>query len=131
MPVVAVLISSARRTKTDADAFITQLKHGMKRTMRTKTFAIATSLILSLTGAAFAQTPAGGGSATGNMNNPGSVKSNSEKADERMTGSATGNTTGTVPGRDGGAGNMGGGTGASSNTGVGTGAAGNSQGPRQ
>ncbi|WP_409565096.1 hypothetical protein [Methylobacterium sp. J-090] len=106
----------------------------MKRTMRTKTFAIATSLILSLTGAAFAQTAAGGGSATGNMNNPGSVKSSGEKVDERMTGSATGNTTGTVggtPGREGGAGNMGGGTGASSNTGVGTGAAGNSQAPRQ
>ena len=102
--------------------------------MSTKTFAIATSMILSLTGAAFAQTAAGGGSATGNMNNPGSVKSNGEKADERMTGSATGGTTGTVgspPGREGGAGNMGGGTGTSSNTGVGMGAAGNSQGPRQ
>jgi hypothetical protein len=106
----------------------------MERTMRTTTLALAGSLILSLTGAALAQTPAGGGSATGNMNNPGSVKSNSEKMNERATGSATGDTTGTVggaAGAAGGSGNMGGGTGASSNTGVGLGAAGNTQGPRQ
>ena len=103
----------------------------MERTMRTTTFALATSLILSLSGAAFAQTPAGGGSATGNMNNPGSVKSDGEKMNERATGSATGDTTGTVPGAAGGSGNMGGGTGTSSNTGVGLGAAGNTQGPRQ
>jgi hypothetical protein len=64
------------------------------------------------------------------MNNPGSVKSNGEKADERTTGSATGGTVGAT-GTVGGAGNMGGGTGASSNTGVGLGAAGNTQGPRQ
>ena len=57
--------------------------------MRTTTFALATSLALALTGSAFAQTPAGGGSAEGNMNNPGSVKSNSEKGMERSTGSAT------------------------------------------
>lgn len=57
--------------------------------MRTKTFALATSLALALTGSAFAQTPAGGGSTEGNMNNPGSVKSNSEKGMERTTGSAT------------------------------------------
>jgi len=95
--------------------------------MRTTAFTLAATLVLSLTGAAFAQTPAGGGSATGNMNNPGSVKSNGEKADERTTGSATGGTAGTA----GTEGNMGGGTGASSNTGVGLGAAGNTQGPRQ
>ena len=68
--------------------------------MQTKTLALAASLILSLTGASFAQTPAGGGSAEGNVNNPGSVKSNSEKAMERSTGSATmapGSATGTVP----------------------------------
>lgn len=57
--------------------------------MHTKTVALAASLILSLTGASLAQTPAGGGSAEGNMNNPGSVKSNSEKSMERSTGSAT------------------------------------------
>jgi len=57
--------------------------------MRTKTLALAASLALALTGSAFAQTPAGGGAAEGNMNNPGSVKSNSEKGMERSTGSAT------------------------------------------
>jgi hypothetical protein len=56
--------------------------------MRTKTLALAASLAFALTGSAFAQTPAGGGSAEGNMNNPGSVKSNSEKGMERSTGSA-------------------------------------------
>ena len=103
--------------------------------MRRTTLALATSLALALTGSAFAQTPAGGGSTEGNMNNPGSVKSNSEKGMERSTGSATmapGDATGTaVGGRDGGMGNMGGGTGSSSNTGVGMGAHGNTQGPRQ
>lgn len=102
--------------------------------MRTKTLAIAASLALALTGSAFAQTAAGGGSSEGNMHNPGSVKSNSEKGMERSTGSATmapGDATGTVGGRDGGMGNMGGGTGTSSNTGVGMGAHGNTQGPRQ
>lgn len=98
--------------------------------MSTKTLTLAASLALALTGSAFAQTAAGGGSAEGNMNNPGSVKSNSEKGMERSTGSTTmapGNATGTV----GGAGSMGGGTGSSSNTGVGMGAHGNTQGPRQ
>jgi hypothetical protein len=57
--------------------------------MRTKTLALAASLALALTGSAFAQTPAGGGASEGNLNNPGSVKSNSEKGMERSTGSAT------------------------------------------
>ncbi len=57
--------------------------------MRTKTLALAASLALALGNSAFGQTPAGGGSAEGNMNNPGSVKSNSEKNMERATGSAT------------------------------------------
>ncbi|MCJ2083712.1 hypothetical protein [Methylobacterium sp. J-090] len=48
------------------------------------TLVLTASLILSLTGAAFAQNPAAGGT----MNNPGSVKSNGEKADDRTTGSA-------------------------------------------
>lgn len=66
--------------------------------MMTKTLALAASLALALSGTAFAQTPAGGGSAEGNMNNPGSVKSNGEKAMERSTGSATmpGATTGST-----------------------------------
>lgn len=75
--------------------------------MQTKTIALAASLILSLTGSSFAQTPAGGGSTEGNMNNPGSVKSNSERGMERSTGSATmapGSATGTVPGSATGAG---------------------------
>lgn len=102
--------------------------------MRTKTLVLAASLALAVTGSAFAQTAAGGGSSEGNMNNPGSVKSNSEKGRERSTGSATmapSDPAGTVGGRDGGMGNMGGGTGTSSNTGVGMGAHGNTQGPRQ
>lgn len=64
--------------------------------MRTTTLALAASFALALSGAALAQTPAGGGSAEGNVNNPGSIKSNSEKAMERGTGSATGATTGST-----------------------------------
>ena len=76
--------------------------------MHMKTLAFAASFILSLTGASFAQTPAGAGSAEGNMNNPGSVKSNSEKSMERSTGSATGGAgitgagSAAVPGASGG-----------------------------
>lgn len=71
--------------------------------MSTKTLALAASLAFAVTGSALAQTPAGGGAAEGNMNNPGSVKSNSEKGMERSTGSATmapGSTGGsaTMPG---------------------------------
>lgn len=71
--------------------------------MNAKIYGLTAALVLALTGTAYAQQPAGGGSATGNMNNPGSVKSNSEKATERSTGSTTGSTTGaagaaTVPG---------------------------------
>ena len=75
--------------------------------MRTKTFAIAASLVLSLSGSALAQTAAGGGSTEGNMNNPGSVKSNTEKGMEGSTGSATGGAMGAdrmaAPGSSGGA----------------------------
>jgi len=75
--------------------------------MTIKALTLATSLTLALTGAALAQTAAGGGSTEGNMNNPGSVKSNSEKGMERSTGSATGagaNSTGSTmaPGANGG-----------------------------
>ena len=76
--------------------------------MTTKTVLIVAALALPLTGAAWAQTPAGGGSAEGNMNSPGSVKSNSEKAMERSTGSATGGAagaTGATTGSTAGAGN--------------------------
>lgn len=52
--------------------------------MRAPTIALTTALILSLTGAAFAQNPAPGGG----TNAPGSPKSNGEKADHRTTGSA-------------------------------------------
>lgn len=47
--------------------------------MMIKTFALAAALSFTIAGAALAQTPAGGGSAEGNMNNPGSVKSPSQK----------------------------------------------------
>lgn len=64
-----------------------------------KTLSLVAGLTLALSDAALAQTPSGGGSAEGNMNNPGSVKSNSEKAMER------GGTTmgpGAAPGASGG-----------------------------
>lgn len=57
--------------------------------MLTKTFGLAAALTIALTGAAYAQQPAGGGSATGNMNNPGSVKSEGQKATEEATGTST------------------------------------------
>ncbi len=47
--------------------------------MMMRTFALAAALSFAVAGAALAQTPAGGGSAEGNMNNPGSVKSPSQK----------------------------------------------------
>jgi hypothetical protein len=47
--------------------------------MSTKTLALAAALTFAVTGAAIAQMPAGGGSAQSNMNNPGSVKSPSQK----------------------------------------------------
>ncbi|KNY22760.1 hypothetical protein [Methylobacterium sp. ARG-1] len=66
--------------------------------MPMKTFGLAAILAIALSGTAYAQQPAGGGSATGNMNNPGSVKSDSQKANEAATGSATGATTGSTNG---------------------------------
>lgn len=47
--------------------------------MSMKTVALAAALTFAVTGAALAQMPAGGGSAQSNMNNPGSVKSPSQK----------------------------------------------------
>ena len=71
--------------------------------MNMKFCGFVAALAVALTGTAYAQTAAGGGSATGNMNNPGSVKSNSEKMNERTTGSTTAAPAGaagaaTVPG---------------------------------
>ncbi|GJE49971.1 hypothetical protein GOFOIKOB_3012 [Methylobacterium tardum] len=57
--------------------------------MTIKTFGLAAALAIALTGTAYAQQPAGGGSATGNMNNPGSVKSEGQKATEEATGTST------------------------------------------
>ena len=67
--------------------------------MSMKTLALAAALSVAMAGAALAQTPAGGGSAEGNMNNPGSVKSNSEKSMETGAGSIG---TGMAPGTSGG-----------------------------
>ncbi|MCJ2117227.1 hypothetical protein MKK65_11755 [Methylobacterium sp. J-001] len=67
--------------------------------MSIKTIVLATALTVAMAGAVMAQTPAGGGSAEGNMNNPGSVKSNSEKSMETGAGSMS---TGTGPGTSGG-----------------------------
>ena len=57
--------------------------------MPTKLYSLAAALAIALTGTAYAQQPAGGGSATGNMNNPGSVKSEGQKAAEETTGTST------------------------------------------
>lgn len=59
------------------------------RSMPKMTLAFATSVVLALAGASYAQAPADAGSATGNMNNPSSVKSNNKKADARTVGSST------------------------------------------
>ncbi|SFM61337.1 hypothetical protein [Methylobacterium pseudosasicola] len=67
--------------------------------MSMKTLALAAALSLVGSGATMAQTPAGGGSAEGNMNNPGSVKSSSDKAMETGAGSMG---TGMAPGTSGG-----------------------------
>ncbi|WP_461658102.1 hypothetical protein [Methylorubrum aminovorans] len=99
--------------------------------MQSKTLALAAALTLALSGAALAQTPSGGGSAEGNMNNPGSVKSNSEKAMERSTGSATGTATGNrmAPAAPGAAGSTSGGSMGTSG-GTGTSGAGGAAGGR-
>jgi hypothetical protein len=79
----------------------TTIRRGNMRHLRT---ALAGAAILALSGAAMAQTTtAPGGSAERNMNNPGSVKSNSEKGmPERDAVPGTGPaSTGTVPGTTG------------------------------
>ncbi|KQO74180.1 MULTISPECIES: hypothetical protein [unclassified Methylobacterium] len=67
--------------------------------MSIKTLAFAGSIALALTGTAFAQTATGTES---NMNNPGSVKSNSEKSMERMGAPATTGSTMAPAGTSGG-----------------------------
>jgi hypothetical protein len=57
--------------------------------MSMKHIGLVAALAVVLIGTAYAQQPAGGGSATGNMNNPGSVKSNGQKAAEETTGTST------------------------------------------
>ncbi|SFN00998.1 hypothetical protein [Methylobacterium pseudosasicola] len=54
--------------------------------MSMKTLALAAALSVAMAGAAIAQIPAGSGSAEGNMNNPGSVKSSSQKRMGGQTG---------------------------------------------
>ncbi|MET0531061.1 MAG: hypothetical protein ABW003_22445 [Microvirga sp.] len=54
--------------------------------MSMKTLALAAALSVAMAGAAIAQIPAGDGSAEGNMNNPGSVKSSSQKRMGGQTG---------------------------------------------
>jgi hypothetical protein len=65
--------------------------------MSIKILALAGAFTVAVTGTAFAQTRAGGGSAEGNMNSPGSVKSESQKMNEQSGGMRTG-----APGTSGG-----------------------------
>lgn len=66
--------------------------------MTTKTLTLASALVLALSGAAIAQTPARGGSAEGNMNSPGSVKSDTQKMGESSGGAMRGAAPGTSGG---------------------------------
>ena len=71
--------------------------------MSIKMLAVAAALTVAVSGAAMAQTAAGGGSAEGNMNNPGSVKSDSEKMTSGQGGAAgAGMTTGSAGPKTGG-----------------------------
>ncbi|SDA28909.1 hypothetical protein SAMN02799622_04370 [Methylobacterium sp. UNC378MF] len=67
--------------------------------MSMKTLTMAAAITLAISGAAIGQTAAGRGSAEGNMNNPGSVKSNSETSMGAGSGAIS---TGTSPGTSGG-----------------------------
>jgi len=57
--------------------------------MNMKIWGLVAAVAIASTGTAYAQQPAGGGSATGNMNNPGSVKSEGQKATEETIGMST------------------------------------------
>jgi hypothetical protein len=50
--------------------------------MSIRTLTLAAAFAVALTAPALAQTPSGGGSAEGNMNSPGSVKSETQKMNE-------------------------------------------------
>lgn len=115
----------------DLTAFVLLNDEQGWKLMQSKTMALAAALTFALSGAALSQTAAGGGSAEGNMNNPGSVKSNSEKSMERATGSATGTTTGTgmAPAAPGAAGTTSGGS-MGTGTGAGTSGTGGAAGGR-
>ncbi len=65
--------------------------------MSIKTLTLAAACAVALTAPAFAQTPSGAGSAEGNMNSPGSVKSESQKMNEQGGAMRTG-----APGTSGG-----------------------------
>ena len=66
--------------------------------MSIKTLTLAATLAVAFSGAAFAQTRAGGGSAEGNMNSPGSVKSESQKMEEQSGGAMRTGAPGTSGG---------------------------------
>jgi len=87
----AAVIAELDRTNGAQAALMVDPKHGTteETPMNAKSFGLAAALAVGLTSAAYAQQPAGGGSATGNMNNPGSVKSEGQKATEGTTGTST------------------------------------------
>lgn len=66
--------------------------------MSLKTAAVIAALTVAVTGGAFAQTRAGGGSAEGNMNSPGSVKSDGQKMNEQRGGAMPAGAPGTSGG---------------------------------
>ncbi len=66
--------------------------------MSFKILAVATSVAILVSGGAIAQTRSGGGSAEGNMNSPGSVKSNAQKMDEGQGGAMRQGAPGTSGG---------------------------------
>ncbi|MCJ2050675.1 hypothetical protein [Methylobacterium sp. J-070] len=71
--------------------------------MSIRNLSLAAVMLLAASAPALAQTAAGGGSAEGNMNNPGSVKSDSEKMTSGQGGAAgAGMTTGTAGPKTGG-----------------------------
>ena len=66
--------------------------------MTIRTLTLASAFALALSGAAIAQTPSGGGGAEGNMNSPGSVKSESQKMNEERGGAMRTGAPGTSGG---------------------------------
>ncbi len=66
--------------------------------MTIRTLTLASTFVLAVSGAAIAQTRAGGGSAEGNMNSPGSVKSESQKMNEGRSGAMPTGAPGTSGG---------------------------------